>query len=86
MKLKESVRRAAEKDHSLGHDTPPPSQPLAAATPGRSTASAISQESKVDYIIYTLREKETNEVVAVLIETKTMFHPRLKHTIAQVRS
>ena len=44
----------------------------------------ITNESKCDYIIYTIRNPFTEEVVAVLIQTKTTLHRKFKHAVAQV--
>ncbi len=64
---------------------PPPSSPGAGPsqqiTPGRFAESAVSDDSRCDYTIYTVR---TKEVVSGLSETKTTKHPLFKHAIAQV--
>ena len=62
---------------------PPPPIP---ATPGRSTAEAVTPDSKCDYIVYTVRKESHDEVVAVLIEIKNTQHPKFKHAVAQVTS
>ena len=52
-------------------------------TPGHSTAEAVTPDSKY---VYTVRKDSNDEVVAVLIETKTTQHPKFKHAVAQVTS
>ena len=59
---------------------------LEEATPGTATERAITDDSKADYMIYTIRSSETSDVVAVLIEAKTTHHARFKHALAQVSS
>jgi hypothetical protein len=84
VKLEETVEAEVERT------TPPPvaeqethtTQP----TPGRSTAEAVTPDSRCDYIVYTVRKESSDEVVAVLIETKTTQHPKFKHAVAQVTS
>lgn len=73
MRLEETVRDSRSEEESA---TPP-------QTPRTSTALAVAPDSKCDYIVYTLRDDQS-EVVAVLIETKTTKHPRFRHAIAQV--
>ena len=46
-------------------------QAVAPQTPGGKTSAYITDESKCDYIFYTVREEISNKVIAVLIETKT---------------
>ena len=50
---------------------------------GRTTAEAVSIDSRCNYIVYTMRDHGHN-VVAVLIETKMIHH--FLHAIAQVTS
>ena len=54
------------------------------ASPGTATMEAVTDESRCDYIIYTLRDKPSNDVTAVLIEAKTTSHSAFKHCVAQV--
>ena len=54
-------------------------------TPGTSTRDSITDDSKCDYIIYTVRDADSH-VVAVLIEAKTTMHINFKHCVAQVIS
>ena len=56
---------------------------IALNTPGRSTADSISRGSQSDYTCYTVRTTD-DEIVAVLIETKTTKHPKFKQAVAQV--
>ena len=84
MKLEETVKHSRQEAESTSvvldtQDDPPPS-------PGHSTATAVTPDSKCDYIVYTVRDKIGNEVVAVLIETNTTQHPKFKHAVAQVTS
>ena len=90
MKLEEAVkdsRRGDEADTGTSSDilSTPTAEDRLACTPGKATAQAVSADSKCDYIVYTMRD-HANEVVAVLIEMKTIRHPKFKHAIAQVTS
>jgi len=59
---------------------------LEEANPGTATESAITDDSKAVYMIYTIRSFETSDVVAVLIKAKTTHHARFKHGLAHVSS
>ena len=88
MKLEETVKHHSRAEAQSTLPSTPMrmkgvSQPL---TPGHSTARAVTPDSRCDYIVYTLREQVINEVVAVLIETKTTQHPKFRHAVAQVTS
>lgn len=93
MKLEETVKQ------SKGGDTVPSNKPGPSGlrtpiqtrskgppivSPGTATMEAVTDESRCDYIIYTLRETPSEDVTAVLIETKTTSHSAFKHCVAQV--
>ena len=85
VKLEESVKHSDQHvNYSSGTTTPPiASLPPVdnTCTPGQRITSAISDASKVDYVLYTLRDSSN---AAVAIMTKTTWHPYFKHTLAQV--
>ena len=84
--MEETVKgsRRTEEEEGTAPQSPPTN---VSNTPGRTTAQAVTPQSKCDYSVYTMRNNSSfNEVVAVLIEAKTTQHPRFKHTIAQVTS
>ena len=79
MTLEETVKHSREEVESTSDTlmyTPTPKgkgkAPAAQLTPGHSAASAVTPDSKCDYIVYTVKDRVTKEVVAVLIETKTI--------------
>ena len=91
MTLEETVKHSREEVESTSDTlmytpTPKGKAPAAQLTPGSSTASAVTPDSKCDYIVYTVKDRVTTEVVAVLIETKTTQHPKFIHAVAQVTS
>jgi hypothetical protein len=71
VKLEETVKHT-RKEADVEPLTPP--------------AEAVTPDSRCDYIVYTVRKESSDEVVAVLIETKTTQHPKFKHAVAQVTS
>jgi len=93
VKLEEAIRdsRAGDGVQSGTSDTDRTSpQPTggtlpATSTPGRTTAEAVSTDSRCDYIVYIMRD-HNDDVVAVLIETKMTHHSKCIHAIAQVTS
>ena len=90
MILEETVKHSREEakptSDALLYTQKKGKAPAPQLSPGRSTASAVTPDSKCDYIVYTVRERVTMEVVAVLIETKTTQHPKFSHAVAQVTS
>ena len=94
MKLEETVKQSKGGDTVPSNEAGPsgirtPIQTrsrgaLAIASPGTATMEAVTDESRCDYIIYTLREKPSNYVTAILIEAKTTSHSAFKHCVAQV--
>ena len=90
MHLEETVKESLEDID--GTSTSTPSTPCQATrsqsktmqqTPGTSTNTAITDESRCDYIVYTIRNS-LNEVIAVLVETKMRSHKNFQHAVAQV--
>ena len=59
------------------------SGPLPASTPGHTTCDNISEGSRADYTVYTM--KKGGNVVAVLMEAKLTSHSKYQHALGQVR-
>ena len=76
MKKQEGTKKATAAERA---NTPPPSAAHpTCATPGASTAQAVTEDSTCDYVVYTVRRHASDEgVVAVLIgknyKTPTVF-------------
>ena len=81
MTLEETVKHSREEVESTS-DT-------LMSTPrgkGKAPTAQLTPDSKCDYIVYTVKDRVSAEVVAVLIETKTTQHPKFIHAVAQETS
>ena len=87
MKVEETVKQSDNEDDSArgktmeGSDNEVEDDDNSAGGDGE---ASITDESECDYIIYTVRDPSSQEVVAVFIQTKTTLHPNFKHAVAQV--
>ena len=87
MCLEESVKQQ-KKQHpdssvllSTSPSTPPPKPDIHA--PGHVVTQRVSEESKVEYSVYTVRDYQ-NKVVAVVMQAKLTKNPSFKDVLAQV--
>ena len=93
MSLEESIKHHKDElsDSSAVASTAPSTPPnskrvklvTATDTPGRIVSQRVSDESKADYSVYTIKTAK-DDVIAVLMEAKVTTNQGFKNALAQV--
>ena len=66
--------------------TTPAGQVPTFKSPGSSAVSSVTDDSKCDYVVYTLKGDKQGGIVVVLMEAKTTSHTSFTDAVAQVTS